>query len=109
MKIFINLTPHEINLFSTESERIFPPSGKIVRLSVEYVTGEIVDGIPTVKRVFGEVIDLPDPQKDTYYLVSSLVADRIKGRNDILIPDTGASAVRDADGKIKGVTRFIAL
>jgi len=42
-----------------------------------------------------------------YYIVSSLVAQAVKGRNDVVSPDTSpASAVRDENGNIIGVKRF---
>lgn len=104
MKI-INLTPHEINIFTAEGGKIkIPPSGTVARVSVQrQKVGEItVDGktIPIHKNVYGEVENLPDPKPDTIYIVSSLVAQAVPHREDVLIPD---DAVRDAEGKIIGV------
>jgi len=42
-----------------------------------------------------------------YYIVSSLVAQALRGRNDIIAPDTSPNnVVRDENGNIIGVKRF---
>jgi len=105
---FVNLTPHEIKIVGEDGEvRVVPPSGQIARVrSEQTVVGE-VNGVPIVKTTFGDVEGLPEPQPNTVFIVSSLVAQLVPHRDDVVAPDTSPSgAVRDADGRIIGVKRF---
>lgn len=95
----INLTPHSINIMLGEESIILPPSGKVARCKeVSQQVGTLENKVPIVKKVFGEVYDLPDPQEGVIYVVSALVAQAAK-RNDVLCP---GDPVRDAEGKIVG-------
>lgn len=111
MKI-INLTPHEIIIITKEGvEMHIPPSGIIARCTTTREVEEIinVDGveIPINRTVFGTVENLPDPQPDTLYIVSTIVANAVKGkRNDIIIPD---DTIRDEQGRIIGARAFARL
>lgn len=120
MATIINLTPHAITLldstntvfdpksrsYKIEGEVVvkatIPPSGEVARCSMtEEVVGE-VNSTPLVKNTYGQIEGLPDPQPDTYYIVSALVA-TAAGRPDLLIP---SRMVRDNEGKILGCTAF---
>lgn len=102
MKI-INLTPHELNFVTPEGEIKVPPSGVVARVSVtREKIGEIVlEGktLPVYKSTFGNVEGLPDPEPDTIFVVSSIVAQAVPERSDIFIPD---DSVRDENGRIIG-------
>jgi len=105
MKI-INLTPHPLNLMPEGSDGpmvTIPPSGLVARCAVDRVQVDTVavDGIavPVNQTRFGEVSDLPDPQPDTIYVVSALVAQAVPDRQDVFIVD---DAVRDEQGRIIG-------
>jgi len=105
-----NLTPHPITLRVGEKEVVFPPSGQIVRMeskeeSLPSLSFEGVE-IPLMSRSWGRV-DLPAPEEGTFFIVSSLVFEAAEDRNDLLVPDTGASAIRDKLGQIVAVRRFI--
>ena len=113
----INLTPHEIVIVEQDGSEIvsFPASGVIARVSViEKVTGTIsFDGIPVdvISSDFGEVEGLPAlSELEGYerFLVSSMVLDRLgpEWSGIAFAPDTGKSAVRDAQNQIVGVTRL---
>jgi hypothetical protein len=53
------------------------------------------------------VSPLPAPEKDTYLLVSMMVAQANPHRNDLLVPDTSPSgAIRDDKGRIIAVRGF---
>ena len=55
--------------------------------------------VDIMEKSFLEVEGLPEPKKDTYYVVSALVAGAAKNRNDLLIPN---DIVRDDQGRIIG-------
>ena len=101
MKQLINLTPHAI-VFVDETGAVMKtvePSGKLARVSTRTVKTGDWDNLPITETVFGEVEGLPEPEPGTIYLVSSLVAQRCKGRSDVFIPN---ESVRDANGRIIG-------
>ena len=83
-----------------------PPSGEVARLSTTSVDVGTLLGAPIKKTVYGEVSGVPDPQEGVVYLVSALVAQATK-REDVVAPDTGPSAVRNADGQVVAVRGFI--
>jgi hypothetical protein len=60
-----------------------------------------VDGIsvPVNQTRFGEVFGLPEPQPDTIYVVSALVAQAVPDRSDVFVVD---DTVRDEQGRIIG-------
>ena len=103
---FINLTPHEVVIFTENKTYVIPPSGEVLRLdNIKERVGNVLD-IPLYKITYGEIPELPPEKPNTYYIVSSMVllALREKGvhRKDIVAPDT-TNPVRDKDGKILGV------
>jgi hypothetical protein len=102
----VNLTPHALNLMPEGPDGptvTIPPSGQVARCAVDrvQVNTVAVDGIaiPVNQTRFGEVSDLPDPQPDTIFVVSALVAQAVPDRQDVFITD---DAVRDEQGRIIG-------
>jgi hypothetical protein len=104
----VNLTPHALNLMPAGPDGpvvTIPPSGLVARCAVDRVQVDTVavavDGIsvPVNQTRFGEVSDLPDPQPDTIFVVSALVAQAVPDRQDVFIVD---DAVRDDQGRIIG-------
>ena len=102
----VNLTPHALNLMPEGPDGptvTILPSGLVARCAVDRVQVDTVtvDGIsvPVNQTRFGEVSDLPDPQPDTVYIVSALVAQAVPERQDVFIVD---DAVRDEQGRIIG-------
>ena len=105
----LNLTPHSIVIRRDDgSEVTLPPSGTVARVAtVEEVIGHCpITGAPIVRRAFGEVHGLPE--EGVPCIVSALVASAVPGRRGVFAPDTGPTAIRDADGRIVAVTRLIA-
>ena len=96
-----NLTPHTINFVSSEGYPIMDikPEGTVARVSVRTATVGEIDGIPVTKSVYGEVMDLPEPEEGTIYIVSALVAGRVPEREDVFIPN---ESIRDEKGRIVG-------
>lgn len=97
---FINLTPHEINIYSGEElVKTVPASGTVARCSQrEEVLGKI-DGIFITKQVFGAVQGVPDREEGVAYIVSRIVADALTFRDDLFIP---GPMVRDENGRVIG-------
>ena len=108
----INLTPHELTLFS-EDDRILrkiSPSGTIARaVQKDEPVGEL-DGFPLVRSSFGEPIDLPDWKEGGFLFVSLATAKAAQaaGRrtDDLLI---SSQQVRDENGRIIGCRGFAVL
>jgi hypothetical protein len=114
---FVNLTPHPITIYITESEKLtIPPSGVVARVSArEEKVGSIGD-IPIVKTTFGQVEGLPAPQPGVIYIASLLVLQALRAagiqRDDILAPNTSPSplgAIRDNSGNIVGTRSLVTL
>ena len=101
---FVNLTPHIVNLFIDNNIIEFQSEG-VCRLEVNE---EKIDSLFT-KINRGEVYGLPEPKKNTMYIVSQIILSRMNGeRKDLCSPNTSAeSCVRDGDGKLIGVRGFI--
>jgi hypothetical protein len=105
-KTIVNLTPHALNLMPAGPAGpvvTIPPSGQVARCAVDRVQVDTVtvDGItvPVNQTQFGLVSDLPDPQPDTIFVVSALVAQAVPERQDVFIVD---DTVRDGQGRIIG-------
>ena len=99
MAKFINLTAHEINIRTAKGKFVnIPASGIIARVASETKVVDTLDGIPITSMVFGDVYGLPNPEPDTYYIASLMVA-KAAGRSDVLVP---AETLRDGSGRICG-------
>ena len=95
MSTIVNLTPHSIILCGKTIE----PSG-LARCETSLIKIGEVNGIAINRRSFGEVYGLPEPEADTYYIVSAIVAQAVRGlRNDCLVVD---ETIRDEAGRIVG-------
>lgn len=110
----VNLTPHQIVLRAEDgTEMVLPPTGDVAR--VTSTPGPLVHapqaGLPV--PVYGgdrpgEIVGLPDPQRETLYIVSNVVADLVAERHDVVCPATGPQdgAIRNDQGQIIAVTRL---
>lgn len=106
MSKIINLTPHELIIYKDDKivEKI--PSSGIVRVKeVNTKTGEIF-GVPVYKKEYTESEGLPEPQANTYYFVSIIVAQANPDRTDLLL---SSDLVRDDQGRILGCASFAQL
>jgi hypothetical protein len=106
MANFVNCTPHTIAVHNKEgSVTEYLPSGLVPR--VEAVFGDFnEDGI--WKQTFGEVEDMPVPVPGTYYIVSTMVLNALKGtRPDVVAPATGHPNCKRAAGYIVSVPGFV--
>lgn len=98
----VNLTPHTINV--TDGVAI-PASGQVARVQVTHVQVGLVDGIAIYQPTYGDLVGLPDPQPDTLFLVSGMVAAAAK-RQDVVAPATGHPAAIRKDGQTVSVPGF---
>ena len=101
MQKFVNLTPHDVTIVNDSGEVIatIKASGKIARIETKTVKTEEINGIPVTRTEFGKLAGLPEPEDNTVFIVSSLVAQACKEREDVYIPN---EPVRDEHGNIIG-------
>lgn len=102
----INVTPHDIHILHQGArpkeswDEIIPASGQVARCEIYRKQMGILKNIPIFHLHYGIVQGLPSPQKGTFYIVSSIVAQAMKQtRNDLLVP---VDFVRDDKGNIIG-------
>ena len=95
-----NLTPHMLNIIAADGTVVnIEPSGVVPRVSSSQEIVEEINGISIFHEVFGDVIDLPQPEEGVVLVVSRLVASAVKGRNDILVP---GNLLRNEQGQVIG-------
>jgi hypothetical protein len=112
---FINLTPHAVTLANGTLRITIEknPSDPIVRVEHNIIQGamdyELAPGvkvrIPLEAHQNYKVIGLPDPQPGVIYIVSSMVASRVR-RADVVSPLTDATCERAEDGRVLSVKGF---
>lgn len=107
--VFVNLTPHPINIVKGEEVITFPPSGTVARVSTEVVEVKHIGGIETVCQSFGKIEGI-ELEKDEIGIVSSIVlsaAKEIEYQNigNLVSPNTN-NAIRNENGHIIGVPGF---
>ena len=102
-----NLTPHDIVVYVGNTEHVFVKSGEVARVSVTDVVIGHKDGIEIVVSEFGEVVGVPEVGGEEF-LVSAMVLSAlpVEYSGQAFAPDTGASAIRNNDGQVVGVTRL---
>jgi hypothetical protein len=98
----INLTPHPITLALESGEHaVIEPSGTIARVAgARWQEGELeVNGseVPHCSLVMRSVALLPRPELETRFIVSWLVAQAARDRDDLLVVD---DLVRDEAGHV---------
>lgn len=97
---FINLTPHEVNIYEGEKlVKTVPASGKVARREQrEEVLGK-VDGITITEQFFYGTSGVPSQKEGIAYIVSRIVAEAFTFRDDLYIP---GPMVRDENGRVIG-------
>lgn len=111
----INLTPHDCHFLIGNATYTIPRSGTEARVLTEtfnpdtlpvtfevsisgFATYEQAD-VPIACRKLGAVTGLPGEQPGTFYLVSTMVADAVPWREDVVVP---GELVRDEQGRPVG-------
>ncbi|HMS44004.1 MAG TPA: hypothetical protein PKE69_27505 [Pyrinomonadaceae bacterium] len=108
MSKIINLTPHTVKIIGENGEVVaeYPSTGN-ARVNSNFSEVGKVDGFPILKTTYGETDGLPNPDGETTYIVSMVVAMANPHRSDIVSPNTAPQAVvRDASGAVFGVRSF---
>jgi len=101
MTKIVNLTPHPLNFIMGDGSEVeIPPSGNVARVSEKVENIGNINGIPVISKSFGEVTGLPEPQPDTIFVVSLLVAQAVKDSRNVVF--VIGESVRDEDGHIIG-------
>lgn len=102
----LNLTPHAVHFrYSAEVDPhltlhpVASPARVVVTREQQDVLSIHGISVPVNRAVFGEVENLPPPEDGTAYVVSRVVAEAARGRDDLYIVD---DTVRDAEGRIVG-------
>jgi hypothetical protein len=113
MKInLINLTPHPVNIFNKENQLVetLKSQGSLRLNEISTPTKEL-NSIPVDERyLFCDEENLPIVKSNTIYVVSLPFLMGFNGkRSDFVAPDTGSSCVRDDNGNILGIKKFISI
>lgn len=120
MITFKNYTPHPLSIYDESGSQCLYSIDSFIKggIRVSETTTRLRELelpektlVPVVIKKYGAVEGLPEKEKDTYLIVSLMVAQALRAqgvvRADILSPDTGPdSVVRDNEGHILGVRRF---
>lgn len=111
---FVNMTPHAIRIKTDSVDITVEPSGILARVNTTEVESVDVFGIPTIKRVMGDVeftgSSTPTTDESTIILVSAMVLDALPdsiASGLFFAPDTGATAERNDKGHIVSVCRLV--
>lgn len=103
--MFINLTPHEINVYDGDILAVtIPPSGQVARVSERATKAGEVDGVTLYTTQRGDVAALPEPAANTLYIVSAQVRLALPERADLVSP---GQLVRDANGQPIGCVGLV--
>ena len=101
---FVNLIGHEITISGYGT---LPKSEKPCFVETEQMIIGKISGVPIAKTEFKKLVNLPDPEDGTYYIVSRLCMDYIPFiREDVFCVDTGPTAIRDENGQVVAVTQL---
>jgi hypothetical protein len=92
----VNLTPHTIGVLDRDGNiTSIKPSGTVARVNVDYSSIAVLDNFTIYESAYGEVAGLPASQDGTGYIVSTLVAEVVQGREDLFSP---GKLIRDLNG-----------
>lgn len=99
----INLTAHDIVILDEAGKevKVIQTTG-VIACNKEVEVVSYIDDIPIVETRYGDVVNMPDMEEGQYFIVSKVVAEKLKllGRTmDILVPE---KLVRDRGGSIRG-------
>jgi len=103
-KKFVNLIGHEITI---SGHATLPKCDNPCYVETEQMIIGKLAGVPIAKTEFKKIINLPESEDGTYYIVSRLSMDYVPfDREDVFCVDTGPTSVRDENGQVIAVTQL---
>ena len=100
MTKFVNLTPHALNIISSNGDVLHLAKPDVdARCTTSEKVINNINGIDIVDTTFGEITNLPEPKEDTIYIVSRIVKNACEERLDVVVP---GKPIRDTEGNIIG-------
>ena len=103
-KKFVNLIGHDITI---SGHATLPKADNPCRVETEQMIIGKLAGVPIVKTEFIKLVNLPDPEDGTYFIVNRITMDFIPfGREDVFCVDTGPTAIRDEYGQVVAITQL---
>lgn len=103
----VNCTPHDVTLRTDCGDVVYPKSGCVPRITFDAPEIGQLGGAPIVSRECTGISDMPPVAQNTVYIVSTMVFDACPERTDLVVPDSGPTAIRDERGQIAAVVRFV--
>lgn len=106
---FVNCTTHKIVVQPERGITYSYPvlrNGTVARLETKKVDAGIINGVPVIKRIIGEAVGVPEPERGVMYITSFVVAQKLwaKGRLDVVAPGT---PIRDNEGRIVATKNLV--
>ena len=103
-KKFVNLIGHDIKI---SGHATLPKCDNPCRVETQQMIIGKLAGVPIAKTEFMKIMNLPDPEDGTYYIVSRIAMDYVPfKREDVFCVDTGPTAIRDENGQVIAVTQL---
>lgn len=102
--MLVNLTPHTVTFLGPDGQKVeLLPSGAVARASLQRAqTAEVIFGglaIPVYKVLPAGQAIIPPAVPGVQLVVSRLVAEACRDRDDLLVPD---DLVRNEEGRVLG-------
>ena len=103
-KKFVNLIGHDITI---SGHATLPKCDNPCRVETQQMIIGKLAGVPIAKTEFMKIMNLPDPEDGTYYIVSRIAMDYVPfKREDVFCVDTGPTSIRDENGQVIAVTQL---
>ena len=103
-KKFVNLIGHDITI---SGHATLPKCNNPCRVETQQMIIGKLGGVPIAKTEFMKIVNLPEPEDGTYYIVSRIAMDYVPfKREDVFCVDTGSTAIRDENGHVIAVTQL---
>ena len=105
MAKIVNCCKHDVEICDEYGNiiKVYKPSGYVARLAHRQKFVDDIDGIPVKVRENKRIVGLPEPEEDTFYIVSNIVMENCSYRRDII--SCGGKYYND-DGSLRGWTAF---
>jgi len=103
-KKFVNLIGHDITI---SGHATLPKCDSPCYVETEQMIIGKLAGVPIAKTEFKKIVNLPESEDGTYYIVNRLSMDYVPfDREDVFCVDTGPTSVRDENGQVVAVTQL---